>query len=202
MKDKNYFRLDFYESKEKFADCYSLNQIKDHARMQYLIKRGYSLTRHYDLNMKEGVYLTKNQKTESPQHTFLVWAILKYLKEQNFPVWNYKTIKPDIIFEVKNRKIAIEVETGKNLRNNRRQFLEKVCLLYENFGYNWFFVVTNRDLVKKYKKYGRTFTRKNVTKGIARYVNFKPRNYMPKCRFLKGSETAFIDERTLKKFRN
>ncbi|MDD5192693.1 MAG: hypothetical protein PHH54_04220 [Candidatus Nanoarchaeia archaeon] len=186
MRDKNYFQLDFYEDKERFADCYSLNQIKDHARIQYLIKRGYSLTKHYDLRMKEEIYLTKNQKTETPQHAFLVWALLKYLREQNFQVWNYKTIKPDIIFEVQNRKIAIEIETGKNLRNNRKQFLEKINSLYKNFGYNWFFVVTNRDLVKKYKKYGRTYTRKNVIKAIWRYVNFKPRNYMLKHRFWKG----------------
>ncbi len=201
MRDKNYFQLGLYESGERYSDCYSLSQIKDHYKMQNLLRRGYSLTKHYDLGMKEGVYLTKNQKTESPQHTFLVWVILKYLKKQNFQVWDYKTIKPDIIFEFQNRKVAIEVETGKNLRNNRRQFLEKVQSLYENFGYNWFFVVTNRNLVKKYKKYGRTFTRKNVIKGIARYVNFKPRNYMQKCHFLRGSETVFIDERTLKKFR-
>ena len=94
--------------------------------------------------------------------------------------WNYKTIKPDIIFEVQNRKIAIEVETGNNLKNNKKQFLKKVESLNKNFGYNWFFVVTNRNLVKKYKKYGRTYTRKNVIKGITRYVNFKPRFYMSK----------------------
>lgn len=193
--------MDLYESKEDYADCYSLSQIKDPCKMQYLLRRGYSLTKHYDLRMKEGVYLTKNQKTETPQHAFLVWAILKYLKEQNLPAGSYKTIKPDIIFEFQNRKIAIEVETGKNLRNNRRQFREKVQSLYENFGYNWFFVVTNRDLVKKYKKYGCTYTRKNVIKAIWKYVNFKPRNYMQKCSFLRGSETAFIDERTLKKSR-
>jgi hypothetical protein len=77
---------------------------------------------------------------------------------------------PDIIFELKNRKVAIEVETGKNLSNNRKQFLEKVEWLNENFGDNWFFVVTNRDLVKKYKKFGKTFTRKNIIKAIERYV--------------------------------
>jgi len=183
MRDKNYFQLGLYESGERYADCYSLRQIKDPAKLRHFIKRGYSLTKHYDLRMKKGVYLTKNQKTETPQHAFLVWALIKYLKEQNFEVQNFKTVKPDIIFEIQNRKIAIEVETGKNLRNNKKQFLEKVNSLYKNFGYNWFFVVTNRDLVKKYKKHGRTYTRKNAIKAIWRYVNFKPRNYMLKHQF-------------------
>jgi hypothetical protein len=87
---------------------------------------------------------------------------------------------PDIIFELKNRKIAIEVETGKNLRNNRKQFLEKVEWLNENFGDNWFFVVTNRDLVKKYKKYAKTFTRKNVIKAIEWYVKKSVNSSMSK----------------------
>ena len=72
---------------------------------------------------------------------------------------------------------------GKNLRNNRKQFLEKVDWLNKNFGDNWFFVVTNRDLVKKYKKYGRTFTRKNAMKKIGWYVKKWDNPCMSKSRF-------------------
>lgn len=149
--------------------------------IKYLIYKKYKWSIQYDLYGNKKRYLLKPVPNETAQHFFLVKLITDYLKEEGFIVWNYKTIKPDIIFEFQNRKIAIEVETGKNLRNSRKQFLEKVGSLNENFGYNWFFVVTNRNLVKKYRKYGKTYTRKNVIKGIARYVNFKPRNYMQKC---------------------
>jgi hypothetical protein len=166
---------------------------------KYLVHKGYIESIQFDLYGNKDYYMLKPSSNETPQHFFLIKAITNYLKGQGFEVWNYKTVKPDIIFEFKNRKIVIEIETGKNLRNNRRQFLAKVRSLYENYGYDWFFVVTNRNLVKKYKKYGRTFTRKNVRMAIARYVNFKPRNYMPKGRFLVGGVDAFVDERTLKK---
>jgi len=146
--------------------------------INYLVNRGYWDSIQYDLFGAKDYYMLKPASNETCQHFFLIKMITKYIICEGFPVWNYKTVKPDIIFEVQNRKIAIEVETGNNLRNNKKQFLKKVESLKQNFGYNWFFVVTNRDLVKKYKKYGRTYTRKNVVNGIKRYVNFKPRNYM------------------------
>lgn len=177
MASDYFYERRLYESKEDYQDCYFLDSIKDSIKMRNLLKRGYRFTKHYDLNMREGVYLTKKQKTESPQHAFLVWAIANYLKEKGFSVWTYKTIKPDIIFEFQNRKIAIEIETGKNLVNNKRQFLRKVASLKENYGYNWFFVVTNKNLVSKYREYGYVYTRKNVKKAIQRYVNFKPKSY-------------------------
>jgi len=108
-------------------------------------------------------------------------TISKYTEEiLGFPTWNYKTVKPDIIIEFKNRKVAIEIETGKVLRNNRKQFIEKVNRLDKDFGDNWFFVVTNRNLVKKYKKYGPTYTRKNVIKAIEKYVKKAERINMSK----------------------
>lgn len=153
--DKGYFCL----------DAVNLDEIK------YLYGEGYRKTLQYNLYGKKGYWLVKLGLKESAEHFLLVNLITEYLKEnQGFLVSNYKTKMPDIIFELKNRKVAIEVETGKNLRNNRKQFLEKVKWLNENFGDNWFFVVTNRDLVKKYKKYAKTFTRKNVIKAIERYV--------------------------------
>ncbi len=175
-----YYERGLYESKEDYADCYSLDEIKSKNKFDYLERRGYSLTKHFDLKMKEGFYLTKNQRRESTQHAFLIWAILKYLKENDLKAYSYKTIKPDIIIDFQNRKIAIEVETGKILKNNKRQFLHKVELLRKNYGWNWFFVVTNRDLVSKYKKFGKTYTRKNVIKGIWKYVNFKPKFHSQK----------------------
>jgi len=143
--------------------------------VKYLIHKGYRDSIQFNLDGSKDYYLLKPASNESPQHFFLIRKIAEYLREYNFEVWTFKTVKPDIIFEVQNRKIAIEVETGSNLRNNKKSFLNKLELLRENYGYNWFFVVTNRNLVKKYKKYGNTYTRKNVLRAIWRYVNFKPK---------------------------
>ena len=143
--------------------------------IKYLINKGYQESIQFDLNGGKDYYLLKPASNESPQHFFLIRKIVEYLREHNFEVWTYKTLKPDIIIDIQNRKIAIEIETGSNLRNNKRSFMNKLRLLRENYGYNWFFVVTNRDLVRKYKKYGCTYTRKNCIRGIWRYVNFKPK---------------------------
>ena len=153
----------------------------------YLFDENYKRTVQFDLYGQQAVWLVRPPGVkESAEHFLLVKFIEDYLEDNyRFPVWTYRTKMPDIIFEVKNRKIAIEIETGKNLRNNRKQFLEKAAWLDENFGDNWFFVVTNRNLVKKYKRCGRTFTRKNAIRGIERYVKIKTYSYMQKSRFFR-----------------
>ena len=39
---------------------------------------------------------------------------------------------------------------------------EKVELLNKKYGKNWFFFVTNRNLEKKYSKFGETSTKRNI----------------------------------------
>jgi len=167
-KDKGYFRFNDLNRDEVI----------------YLYHEDYKRTLQFDLNGEKEYWLVRLGVKESAEHFLLVKLVTEHIeKNYGFPIWNYKTKMPDIIFEFKNRKVAIEIETGKNLMNNRKQFLEKVEWLNENFGDNWFFVVTNRNLVKKYKKYGRTFTRKNVIKGIERYVKKSINPCMLKSRY-------------------
>ena len=80
--------------------------------------------------------------------------IANYLISKNFEIKLFQTTHPDIIFKINGEKIAIEIETGKNLKNNRKQLIEKVELLNENYD-DWFFVLTNRNLNRKYSVYGR-----------------------------------------------
>lgn len=157
---------------------YKLKSISKHD-IEYLFHKKYKKFLMWDLFGKKSYWLLKVDKGEGTEHFFLVKIISEYIKEEYaFQVWNYKTVKPDIIFELKNRKIAIEIETGKNLKHSKKQFLEKIRWLDEDFGDNWFFVVTNRDLVKKYKKYGPTYTRKNVRRAIEKYVEKTNRKTM------------------------
>jgi len=71
----------------------------------------------------------------------------------------FETKKPDIVFKINNIEYAIEVETGKILKHNTKQLLEKIRLLKKDFGDNWFFVVTNRKDFKKYNQLGKTLTK-------------------------------------------
>ena len=83
-------------------------------------------------------------------------------------IFELKTVKPDIIFEALGKKYAIEVETGKVLHNDKKKFANKVKNLKNEFGKNWFFALTNRNLFEAYKKFGETYHKRNLLKKIQR----------------------------------
>ncbi|KKS24220.1 MAG: hypothetical protein UU81_C0010G0003 [Microgenomates group bacterium GW2011_GWC1_41_8] len=45
----------------------------------------------------------------------------------------------------------------------------KVVLLKNEFGDNWFFVVTNKEFARFYNKFGKTFTRKTFIKQFEKW---------------------------------
>lgn len=61
------------------------------------------------------------------------------------------TKKPDLVFKFGKKNYAIEVETGSVLTKASRM-KEKLEVL--NKYDKWFFVVTDRNKVKSYKKFG------------------------------------------------
>ena len=138
----------------------------------YLMEKGYKVVYQQDFYGNRNHYLIKTPLNESLQHCFLV-QIIKNVLDNNFEdVKEYRTREPDIVFKVRNRFIALEIETGKILAKNKKRFLEKIQSLKENYGEDWFIVVTNRDFVCKYKKFGKTVTRKNLLKKLSSYVCF------------------------------
>jgi hypothetical protein len=142
--------------------------------IDYLLTKGYSIVYRQNIFGKRDYYLIKPRGNESIEHFLLVNDIANYLK-RFFNVWLYHSVKPDIVFEFKNKKIAIEVETGKSLRTNKKALIQKVEMLNENFEGDWFFVVTNRNLSGKYRKFGKTYTRQNVIKRLRYYISNKPK---------------------------
>ena len=177
---------DYIDSDEPFYRVKDLNICE----VEYLLTGSYSrhnLTYQQDIFGNFGYYLIANDSFESPEHFFLVHHIADILSKNGISAETYRTTKPDIIFAVKNRKIACEVETGKTLKHAKKQFLRKVEILNETFGDDWFFIVTNRNYLSKYKKYGKVVTRKRVLKMLSRYVGFpieyqqpsKPKNKFP-----------------------
>ena len=111
-------------------------------------------------------YLFKPFFRESARHGILVYEVAKYLREYTKNVREYLSRNPDIIFDINGVKWAVEIETGKVLLHNKKQFYEKVARLRSDWGRNWFFVITNRNRLKTYSRYGKTFTRRNVIKKI------------------------------------
>ena len=84
--------------------------------------------------------------------TFEGWTFyLDYIKFVQL-LSNFYIRKPDLVFKIGKKKFAIEIETGSGLRVISRM-KEKLKVLNEYD--EWFFVVTNRNKIKDYKKYGK-----------------------------------------------
>ena len=121
---------------------------------EYLLRKGYKqIKRKSCFSNTKKIYLLKPRANEGINHFFLIMDIYNYLKNKDVNVKLFQTLKPDVTFEILNNKIAVEVETGKVLKNNKKNLIEKVENLNRNYDF-WFFVLTNRNLAKKYKKYG------------------------------------------------
>ena len=57
-------------------------------------------------------------------------------------------------------------------------FKKKIEYLNDNFGKDWIIVVTNRNLLRKYKKFGPTFTRKRVFRKLGGMLEINPEFYI------------------------
>jgi len=128
----------------------SKNLTKD--EKDYLIKKGFreELFKSLSLNKKEK-YFIKPRFNETPNHLFVIYDIKNYLEKKGIKVELYATKKPDIVFNLNNKKYAIEVETGAVLTKVSR--MEEKLKMLKNYN-EWFFVVTDRNKIKSYKKFG------------------------------------------------
>ncbi len=83
----------------------------------------------------------------------------------------FVTRKPDIVFIIKGVRYAIEIETGSAF-SKVKNLKEKVKLLNENYD-KWFFVVTKRKFVKKFKQFGSAVD--------IRYLPIRLKKLLKKC---------------------
>jgi len=111
----------------------------------------------------------------SRTHTFLVWSTKKFL-EKKFKVediqW-HDTKDADITFKYKGKYYAIEIETGTLLKKNR-QLAEKIIFLNRKYPHRWIFLVSNRNLITQYKKYGITCQRNDIEKTLLKILKLTP----------------------------
>ncbi len=138
--------------------------------IQFLFNKGYVLSSHVSINETvQKDYMLKPRFNESLSHFFLIKDIENYLKKFTKKVYLYETTKPDIVFIVQNKKIAIEVETGETLKTRKDQIENKIRLLNKNYD-DWFFVVTDKYVKRKYEKYKETYTRFEISEVIEKIL--------------------------------
>jgi hypothetical protein len=120
--------------------------------IKYLLSNGYQTAKFKSLvTNKTETFLLQPRHNESLTHFFATYDIAEYLEKKGIEVQMFTTKKPDIVFELKNKKCAIEIETGAVLTKISRM-KEKLQVLKDYD--KWFFVVTDPNKVKTYKQFG------------------------------------------------
>ena len=107
----------------------------------------------------------------SRTHTFLVWSTKNFI-EQKFTVQDlefHNAHDADVTFKYKGKHYAIEIETGTLLKKNRH-LAEKIKFLNRKYPHRWIFLVSNRNLIRKYKEHGITCQRKTIEKTITKIL--------------------------------
>ena len=140
--------------------------------IEVLKKEDFKEVSEYDpIHEENRGFLVKQILNHSPTHTFLVARIGELLNQYGdiTKVYFHETRDADITFEINYKIYAFEIETG-TLLAKKKQLEEKVSLLNNKYGKNWYFVVTNRNLAKKYRKYGKVASRMGVCKIIEKLV--------------------------------
>ena len=134
--------------------------------IEFLLNHGYLISSQVSLfSNKNDEYLLKPNSNESSVHFFLIYEISEYIRKFTDEVYNYNTVKPDIVFKVNKKEIAVEVETGSN---NKKDLMNKVSLLNNNYK-DWFFVLSDVNLISQYERYGKIVLRHEISGKIPEY---------------------------------
>jgi len=134
--------------------------------LKYLLAKGYREVKYLNIEGKKELYLIKPRRNESDAHFCMIYDIVEFLRQFTDKIELYETVKPDIIFEANGKKYAIEVETGKVHQSDKKKFANKIKNLKNEFGNDWFFVLTNRNLFETYSKFGETYHKRNLVKKL------------------------------------
>jgi len=149
-KRKENVSIDVDEDKRFFRK----DEINKH-EIKFLLSKGYTPAKFKSITSnKTEDFLLQPRHNESLTHLFAVFDIAEYLEKRGFKVEKYATKKPDLVFKKGNKTYAIEVETGSML-TRKEVFEKKVKSLNKNYD-KWFFILTDRNKVKSYSKYGKS----------------------------------------------
>jgi len=139
--------------------------------VEYLLAKGYRISEHRSLSSnKREKYLLKPRFNENDNHCYFVYAIAEFLESKRIIVSLFATVKPDLTFMIDGIRYAIEVETGNKINKDKKLIINKAEYMKNNFDY-WFFVVINRNFVKRYRKIGKTVDIRYLSTSLKKLVN-------------------------------
>ncbi len=111
--------------------------------------------------------LVKSPLNHSNTHTFLVWSVCQLLNsfEGIERIQEHETRDADVTFMFRRKYYALEIETG-DLPSKKKQAAKKVDFLNKKYPRRWMFIVSNRDLLGKYRKLGIAIQRNEVAETL------------------------------------
>ncbi|MBT6820107.1 DUF87 domain-containing protein [archaeon] len=140
--------------------------------VELLLGEGYKIMKYKSLlTDKMEDFLLQPRHNESLMHLFMTHNISEFLEKNGIETQLYTTKKPDVVFKIAGKEYAIEIETGTVLEKSPNQLREKVGSLNKNYE-KWFFVVTNRNKIKKYKNFGVAIDPRYLRAKLGRVVKF------------------------------
>lgn len=140
--------------------------------VEVLKENGYKQVNEHDIFSKnQRTFLIKSPLNHSPTHTFLVWSIKKLLEDMKDvdKIEEHITRDADVTFRYKKKIYAFEVETG-DLLSKKPQLQQKITSLNRKYGNRWMFLVSNRDLLPDYRKWGKSTQRTEVEKVLEKWL--------------------------------
>lgn len=156
---------------DEYKGCYKHRGLSIHD-IKYLLSKGYKEVKLKSLSAKKPeLYMIKPRLKEGINHIFAISDIAEFLEKKGIEVKRFAAQKPDLVFEINNKKFAIEVETGIIYKTKRKQFLEKVKSLDKNYDF-WFFVLLDHKLLPKYKKLGKTIDRRYLKNQLEKVLKY------------------------------
>jgi hypothetical protein len=144
----------------------SLNEKK------YLLAKKYIEAEYFSIvSQKTEKFLLKPRHNESPSHFFVVRDTANYLKGKVQNILINTTKNPDIAFTFNKKKYGIEVETGTILKKGKKILENKIIDMNKRFD-DWFFIITDRNIKKKYIEFADTVDRRGIVKRINKMLDF------------------------------
>jgi len=140
----------------------------DSKEVKILLEEGYKQVNEYCVSQKcVIVVLIRPTLNHSVAHTFLVWSTRKLLEKYGTieNIIEHETKDADLTFQIDSKTFAIEIETGTLLRK-KKQLLEKIKFLNKKYKNKWMIVVSKRNLVKKYRRFGLCTQRNGVSEKL------------------------------------
>ncbi len=143
--------------------------------VKYLVDKGYQVQKYKDiLTNKMETFFLLPRHNESPMHLFMIKNIAEYLEKNGIEIEIYVTKKPDIVFQIGGKRYAVEIKTGSAF-TKLKNLNEKVRILNETYD-KWFFVVTKRHFVKKYKRFGNSVDKRYIAPRLNKLIKLKKKH--------------------------